>query len=47
MIEEVDKYRKAGFNYIVLRASLKKLAAQQINSSVKLFGEKVIPHFSS
>lgn len=47
MIKEVEKYRKAGFNYIVLRASLKRLSADQINASIKLFGEKVIPHFSN
>lgn len=45
VIEEVDKIRKKGFNYVVLRASLRKLRSEQIIESVRLFGQKVIPHF--
>lgn len=46
VIEEVDKLRKMGFNYVVLRVSLKKLTSQQIISNIKLFGQKVLPYFN-
>lgn len=45
-IEAVDRYRKEGFNYVVLRAALRKLTSQQVISSVRLFGQKVIPYFN-
>jgi alkanesulfonate monooxygenase SsuD/methylene tetrahydromethanopterin reductase-like flavin-dependent oxidoreductase (luciferase family) len=44
-IEAVEKYWKNGFNYIVLRAALRKLTSQQVVSSIRLFGQKVIPYF--
>jgi len=45
-IEQVDKLRKMGAYHIVLRLSLRKLPHSKIMESIRLFGEKVIPHFS-
>jgi len=45
VIEYIDKFRKNGFNYVVLRVSLRKLTNEQIKNSIKLFGEKVITYF--
>ena|SRR5208282_6629416 len=45
VIEAVDKFRKNGFDHVVLRAALRKLTSAQVVSSIRLFGEKVIPHF--
>ncbi|MEM3684074.1 MAG: LLM class flavin-dependent oxidoreductase [Conexivisphaerales archaeon] len=45
-IEAVDKYRKNGFNYVVLRAALRKLTSEQVVSSIRLFGQKVITYFN-
>jgi alkanesulfonate monooxygenase SsuD/methylene tetrahydromethanopterin reductase-like flavin-dependent oxidoreductase (luciferase family) len=46
VIEQIDKLRKNGFNYVVLRVSLRKLTNEQIKNSIRLFGEKVIPYFN-
>ena len=47
IIEIVDKLVKNGFNYFVLRFSLRKLTNDQINNSIRLFGEKVITYFKN
>lgn len=47
VIEHIDNIRKNGFNYVVLRASLRKLTNEQIKTSIRLFGEKVISYFDS
>lgn len=44
-IEEIDKYRKNGFGYVVFRAALRRVSNEQVLSSIRLFGEKVLPHF--
>lgn len=44
-IEAIDRYRKNGFNYIVIRAALRKLTSEQVISSITLFGQKVISYF--
>ena len=46
VIEEIDRYRKNGFNYAVLRLALRKLSTEKVLSSIRLVGEKVIPHLS-
>jgi alkanesulfonate monooxygenase SsuD/methylene tetrahydromethanopterin reductase-like flavin-dependent oxidoreductase (luciferase family) len=45
VIEEVDRFRKNGFDYVILRAALRKLTSEQVVSSIRLFGQKVIPYF--
>lgn len=45
-IEMVDKIKKSGFNYLILRLSLRRLKHEQIKNSIQLFGEKVMPYFS-
>jgi alkanesulfonate monooxygenase SsuD/methylene tetrahydromethanopterin reductase-like flavin-dependent oxidoreductase (luciferase family) len=44
-IEFIDRIRKLGFNYLIFRTSLRKLRSEQIISSIKILGEKVIPYF--
>ena len=44
-IKEIENYRKHGFSYMVLRVSLRKLTCDQITSSIRLIGEKVLPNF--
>lgn len=43
--EGIAEYQKNGFGYVVLRFSLRRLTSEQIVSSIRLFGEKVIPQF--
>lgn len=45
IIEEIDRLQKNGFDYVVLRAALRKLKSEQVVSSIRLFGQKVIPYF--
>ena len=46
VIEEIDRYRKNGFSYAVLRMALRKLSPEKVLSSIRLLGAKVIPHLS-
>ncbi|MEM3690793.1 MAG: LLM class flavin-dependent oxidoreductase [Candidatus Micrarchaeia archaeon] len=45
-IDQIENFVKNGFNYFVLRLSLKQLKPQQILDCIRLFGEKVIPYFN-
>jgi alkanesulfonate monooxygenase SsuD/methylene tetrahydromethanopterin reductase-like flavin-dependent oxidoreductase (luciferase family) len=45
IIEEIAKFRKNGFNYVILRLSLRKLSNEQVKESIRLLGEKVITYF--
>jgi len=42
----IDKIKKIDFNYVIFRVSLRRLKPENIVSSIKLIGEKVIPYFS-
>ncbi len=43
--EEIAKFEKNGFHYVVLRASLRKLSCEQTVRSIRLIGEQVLPRF--
>lgn len=45
VIEQIDKLQKMGVNHLVLRVSLRGLSHEKIMSSIRLFGEKVLPYF--
>jgi len=46
-IEAIDSYRKLGADYLVLRVAFGGLKHEQIMNTIRIFGEKVIPHFSA
>ncbi|MEM4092855.1 MAG: LLM class flavin-dependent oxidoreductase [Conexivisphaerales archaeon] len=45
-IDQTENFVKNGFNYFVLRLSLKQLKPQQMLNCIRLFGEKVVPYFN-
>jgi len=46
-IETVDGLRKLGADHLVLRVSIRGLKHEQIMNTIRIFGEKVIPHFNN
>jgi len=44
-IDAVQSYQKLGANYVVLRVSIRGLKHEQIMNTIRIYGEKVMPHF--